>query len=84
VGHITIGSHVTIAAQSGVVANIPDGQVVLGAPAIEADQGKEAYGMIRQLPEIQRSIQDLQRQFGRIAFSAESDSERSAGQNGES
>jgi len=76
VGHINIGNNVTVAAQAGVVNNIPDGQVVLGAPAIEANQGKRAYSMIQYLPEIRQSIRSLQSQIEEIASSGESDSEK--------
>lgn len=81
VGHINIGNNVTIAAQAGVVNNIPDGQVVLGAPAIEANQGKRAYSMIQYLPEMRQSIRNLQNQLEQIALSLEPDSENSPEQN---
>lgn len=80
VGHVTIGNHVTIAAQAGVVNNIPDGQVVLGAPAIEANQGKRAYSMIQYLPEIRQSIRSLQSQIEQIASPSEPDSQQPAEQ----
>jgi UDP-3-O-[3-hydroxymyristoyl] glucosamine N-acyltransferase len=75
VGHITIGNNVTIAAQAGVVNSIPDGQVVLGAPAIEANQGKRAYSMIQYLPEMRQNIRSLQSQINQITSSSEQDSE---------
>ena len=80
VGHINIGNNVMIAAQAGVINNIPDGKVVLGAPAIEANQGKRAYSMIQYLPEMRQNVRNLQSQIKQIASSAESDSENSAGQ----
>ncbi len=80
VGHINIGNNVTIAAQAGVVNNIPDGQVVLGAPAIEANQGKRAYSMIQYLPEMRQSIRSLQNQIEQINLSLESAAEDSTGQ----
>ncbi|MDT8303679.1 MAG: UDP-3-O-(3-hydroxymyristoyl)glucosamine N-acyltransferase [Sedimentisphaerales bacterium] len=76
VGHINIGNNVTIAAQAGVINNIPDGKVILGAPAIEATQGRRAYGIIQHLPEMRQSIRNLQNQLERITASAESDSEK--------
>jgi UDP-3-O-[3-hydroxymyristoyl] glucosamine N-acyltransferase len=76
VGHINIGNNVTIAAQSGVINNIPDGKVVMGAPAIDATQGRRAYGIIQNLPEMRQSIRNLQNRLERIASSAESDSEK--------
>jgi UDP-3-O-[3-hydroxymyristoyl] glucosamine N-acyltransferase len=60
VGHIAIGNNVAIGAQAGVINSVPDGKVVLGAPAIDANQGKRAYGMIQYLPEMRQSIRDLQ------------------------
>jgi UDP-3-O-[3-hydroxymyristoyl] glucosamine N-acyltransferase len=75
VGHITIGNNVTIAAQAGVVNNIPDGEVVLGAPAIEANQGKRAYSMIQYLPEMRQSLRSLQSQINQLTSSSEQESE---------
>ena len=80
VGHINIGNNVTIAAQAGVINNIPDGKVVLGAPAIEANQGRRAYSMIQYLPEMRQNIRKLEIQSERIASSIELDSEESTGQ----
>jgi len=77
VGHLNIGNNVTIGAQAGVINNISDGKVVLGAPAIDANQGKRAYGMIQYLPEMRQIIRDLQSRIERIASTTESDSENS-------
>jgi len=80
VGHINIGNNVTVAAQAGVINNIPDGQVVLGAPAIEASQGKRAYSMIEYLPEMRQSIRRLESQVEEIVSALESESEEPAEQ----
>lgn len=77
VGHISIGNNVTIAAQAGVINNVPDGKVILGAPAIEANQGKRAYSMIQYLPEMRQSIRDLQSRIERISSYVEADFEDS-------
>jgi len=66
VGHIIIGNNVAIGAQAGVINSVADGKVVLGAPAIDANQGKRAYGMIQYLPEMRQSIRDLQTQIERL------------------
>ncbi len=66
VGHITIGNNVAIGAQAGVINSVPDGKVVLGAPAIDVNLGKRAYGMIQYLPEMRQSIRDLQMQIERF------------------
>jgi UDP-3-O-[3-hydroxymyristoyl] glucosamine N-acyltransferase len=80
VGHVNIGNNVTIGAQAGVINNIPDGMVVLGAPAIEANQGKRAYSMIQYLPEIRQNLRNLQSQVEQIAMSMESGLGGPAGQ----
>jgi UDP-3-O-[3-hydroxymyristoyl] glucosamine N-acyltransferase len=66
VGHITIGNGVAIGAQAGVINNVSDGKVILGAPAIDANQGKRAYGMIQYLPEMRQALRDLQSQVERL------------------
>ncbi len=60
VGHIAIGNQVAIGAQAGVINNVSDGKVIVGAPAIDASQGKRAYGLIRYLPEMKQNIRELQ------------------------
>lgn len=66
VGHISIGNNVAIGAQAGVINSVSDGKVVLGAPAIDAGQGKRAYGMIQYLPDMRQSIRELQDQVERL------------------
>lgn len=84
VGHINIGNNVTIAAQAGVINNIPDNKVVLGAPAIDANQGRRAYSMIQYLPDMRQNIRELQSQIKQAVSSAETDYEEPAEQNGDS
>ena len=62
-GHINIGNQVMIAARAGVINNIEDKKVVLGAPAIDASQGKRAYSMIQYLPEMRKSIRKIEKQL---------------------
>jgi UDP-3-O-[3-hydroxymyristoyl] glucosamine N-acyltransferase len=71
VGHITIGNNVAIGAQAGVINSVADGKIILGAPAIEANQGKRAYGMIQYLPEMRQSIRDLQMKLERYISGGE-------------
>ncbi|MFH1369910.1 MAG: UDP-3-O-(3-hydroxymyristoyl)glucosamine N-acyltransferase [Planctomycetota bacterium] len=66
VGHITIGNNVAIGAQAGVINSVGDGKVVLGAPAIDASQGKRAYGVIQYLPEMRQNIRELQGKVERL------------------
>ena len=80
VGHINIGNNVTIAAQAGVINNVPDGRFVVGAPAIEANQGKRAYSMIQYLPDMRQNIRKLENRIEQVASSAKSGFGRPAGQ----
>lgn len=80
VGHINIGNNVTIAAKSGVINNVPDGQVVLGAPAIEAGKGRRAYGMIQHLPEMRQNIRTLLGRIQQPDLPSEPDNEETAEQ----
>jgi UDP-3-O-[3-hydroxymyristoyl] glucosamine N-acyltransferase len=66
VGHVTIGNNVTIGAQAGVVNNIPDGETVLGAPAIDAGQARRAYTMLPYLPQMRQDIRALQSQLEKL------------------
>jgi len=66
VGHITVGNNVTIGGRAGVVNNIRDGETVLGAPAIDANQARRAYAMIPYLPQMRQDIRTLQNQLQRI------------------
>jgi len=80
VGHINIGNNVTIAAQAGVINNIDDGKAVLGAPAIDANQGKRAYSMIQYLPEMRQSIHSVQSRLEQLAGTGDSGTEKENGQ----
>jgi len=66
VGHLNIGNNVTIAAQAGVINNVPDGKVMLGAPAIDAEQGKRAYSMIQYLPEMRQNIRKVEKHVSEL------------------
>jgi len=77
VGHINIGDNVTIAAQAGVINNIPDNKVILGAPAIEADTGRRAYSLIQYLPEMRRTIRELQNKIKIISSTLDSNFNKS-------
>jgi UDP-3-O-[3-hydroxymyristoyl] glucosamine N-acyltransferase len=76
VGHIAIGNQVAIGAQAGVINNVSDGKVILGAPAIDAGQGKRAYGMIQYLPEMRQSIRDLKAQMKQLLPGGQGESSR--------
>jgi len=77
VGHIKIGNNVMIGAQAGVINDVPDNNIILGAPAIDAGKGKRAYSMIQYLPEMRQSIRNLKNRFDKFISSTEQPSEES-------
>ncbi len=60
VGHLKVGNGAMIAAQSGVSTNIPDGQVVMGSPAMEIKRYKKAYVIFRNLARLLKRVDDLE------------------------
>ena len=63
-GHLKIGNQVSIAAQSGVMDNIPDGEKWFGYPAQPDRQTKRQIIAVRQLPELIRRINELEKKLG--------------------
>ena len=80
VGHITVGNNVTIGGRAGVINSIPDGQTVLGAPALEADEARRAYAMLPYLPQMRQEIRELQKRLRKISDLIEPDSKDSKDQ----
>jgi len=78
VGHITIGNNVTIGGRAGVINSVADGETVLGAPALEANQARRAYTMLPHLPEMRQDIRNLQNKLRKIASLLEPGSEDAA------
>lgn len=64
VGHLVIADRVKIAAQSGIGQSIlTEGEVVQGSPAFEAHDYKRTYVLFRKLPEIEKRIQELEKEI---------------------
>jgi UDP-3-O-[3-hydroxymyristoyl] glucosamine N-acyltransferase len=63
-GHLKIGDHVTVSAQSGVMHNIPDGETWLGTPAQPDKQVKRQMIAVQRLPELLKRVAELERQSG--------------------
>jgi UDP-3-O-[3-hydroxymyristoyl] glucosamine N-acyltransferase len=54
-----IGSGVIVGAQAGVHRNVPDGQHVLGSPAIPVREQRRIFQMMARLPEMARQLREL-------------------------
>ncbi|MGE3818540.1 MAG: UDP-3-O-(3-hydroxymyristoyl)glucosamine N-acyltransferase, partial [Isosphaeraceae bacterium] len=61
-----IGDRVMIGAQAGVHRSIPDGQQVLGSPAIPLREQRRIFQMVARLPEMYRQLRDLTAQLARL------------------
>ncbi len=66
VGHLTIGDNVMIGAQSGVSGNVPAGQVLSGSPAIPHREWLKASTIFGRLPEMRRTIADLEKRLAEL------------------
>ena len=62
-GHIKIADHVNFGAQSGVISDIKEATTVLGAPAIPAKNFMRSSAIFGRLPEMYRTIGQLQREI---------------------
>ena len=56
-----------VGAQAGVHRNIPDGQNVLGSPAIPVREQRRLFQMIARLPEMHRQLRELTAQLAGLA-----------------
>jgi UDP-3-O-[3-hydroxymyristoyl] glucosamine N-acyltransferase len=63
-GHIQIGSQATVAAQSGVMHNIPAGEKWFGTPAQPDKQTKRQLLALQRLPELLRRVAELEKKLG--------------------
>ena len=61
VGHIRIGDRVTIAAQSGVMQDVAAGEKWFGCPARPDRKAKREIIALRQLPELLRRVNELEK-----------------------
>ena len=64
VGHLNIGSRVTVAARAGVMNDIPDGEKWWGTPAQPVQEVKRQIVALRQLPELLKRVSALERKSG--------------------
>jgi len=66
-GHLTVGAGAVVGAQAGVTKDVPDGQYVLGSPAIEDfRRAKRALALIESLPEFKKTIASHEQRLARL------------------
>jgi UDP-3-O-[3-hydroxymyristoyl] glucosamine N-acyltransferase len=65
-GHLKVGSRVVVGAQSGVTKDVPEGQIVLGSPAIDARQARKSLTLIDSLPEFKKAIAAHEKRLAKL------------------
>lgn len=65
-GHIHIADHVTFGAQAGVISDVKEPTTLLGAPAINAKNFMRSSAIFNRLPDIYRTIGQLQREIEQL------------------
>lgn len=65
-GHIKIGDHVNLGAQSGIISDIKDGETIMGTPAISAKSFMRSSAIFNRLPEMYRTMGQLQREIEQL------------------
>ncbi len=65
--HLTIGSNVKVGAKSGLHKDVADGSVLFGYPALDARESFRIAGALRKLPDMVRTLAQLQRTVGELA-----------------
>lgn len=65
-GHLQVGDHVQIGGQTGVIGNIAEGRTLLGSPAMEASSAMRVYAIMNKLPELYRSIAQMEKEINTL------------------
>jgi UDP-3-O-[3-hydroxymyristoyl] glucosamine N-acyltransferase len=63
-GHLKIGDNVKIQAQSGIPSDVADGEIIMGSPAIRLRQFMKSYIHFKNLDEILKRIEELEKKTG--------------------
>ncbi len=63
-GHLKIGNRVIVEAQSGVMRDIPDGEKVLGTPAVRDADAKRQLVAIQHLPDLLKRVSAIEKKLG--------------------
>ncbi len=77
-GHLTIHDNVTVYAQSGIGGDVKEGSVVAGSPAFDARDWLRAVTAYPKLPDLLRTVRDLNRKVAQLEKSLQAKSETDA------
>jgi len=65
-GHLRIGNNVTIAARGAAAGDIPDGQIMSGAPAMPHKDWLKASMVFPRIPDMRRELQQLRKKVAQL------------------
>jgi UDP-3-O-[3-hydroxymyristoyl] glucosamine N-acyltransferase len=65
-GHLTIGKGTVATAQTGIPNSVDPGAFVSGYPAIDNREWLKASAVFRKLPELRKSVADLERRLAKL------------------
>ncbi|MBI3669457.1 MAG: UDP-3-O-(3-hydroxymyristoyl)glucosamine N-acyltransferase [Acidobacteria bacterium] len=65
-GHLSIGDAAVITSQSGVPNDVPAGAVYSGYPSVENKQWLRTTAALNRLPELQKTVRELQAEVARL------------------
>ena len=65
-GHIHVADHVVFGAQAGVISDVKEATTLLGAPAINAKNFMRSSAIFNRLPDIYRSLGQMQREIEQL------------------
>ena len=65
-GHLTIGNHVTLGPQSGIISSIPDGKTMIGSLPMEDKAFFKTQAIMRRLPEMYRELNALRKEVNEL------------------
>lgn len=66
VGHVRIGDEAVIAAKAGVTHSVPDGETVLGMPAMPLRDKKRELALLTRLPRMKDTLKTLEKKLDRL------------------
>jgi UDP-3-O-[3-hydroxymyristoyl] glucosamine N-acyltransferase len=65
-GHLTIGKGTIATAQTGIPNSVESGSFVSGYPAIDNRDWLKASAVFRKLPELRKTVSDLERRLSKL------------------
>jgi len=66
-GHLKLGDQATVGAKSGVMRDVAAGETVVGSPAGPGAQTKRQWIAVQRLPDMMRSMRELEKKVAELA-----------------